>query len=355
MAEAELRTALDALGAVPVEVHEESFTPIAPAPAWLETLRPWDFDNFAILESIVPDYEPFWEGEEERASGFGPWEQEGTEGMVPLEVQPIRLDGRRLLLLRNLGSSYHEQASVLQKARSNLLVHEALEREIKKKEFLLHTIVHDLAGPLTSMRGAMHILRRQGLPRENVEELLDIGMRQADRQGKMIREILEVFAAEVDALNERRIDTTADPMAACQAVASSLKPAFVEKGVELVCSGKSCEVVGESTKLERVVSNLAENALRNVPEGKKVSLLVSVGAQAARVEVSDNGPGVPPEAAGNLFKKLAKGKQGGGKIGLGLYFCKLTVSAWGGQIGYQPSSEGGACFWFELPLASSTL
>lgn len=353
MAEAELLTALDALGAVPVEVQDGSFAPLAPAPKWLEELRPWDFDNFPILESIAPDYQAFWDGEEEQAVAFGPWEQEGTDGMVPLEVQPLRLEGRRILLLRNLGGSYHEQAAVLQKARSNLLVHEALEREIKKKEFLLHAIVHDLAGPLTSMRGALHILRRQGLPRENVEELLDIGMRQADRQGKMIREILEVFAAEVDALNERKIDTTADPLAACQVVASSLKPAFVEKGVELVCTGESCQVVGESTKLERVVSNLAENALRNVPEGKKVSLLVSVGAEAARVEVTDNGPGVPPEAAGSLFKKLAKGKQGGGKIGLGLYFCKLTVSAWGGQIGYQPSPEGGACFWFELPLVTA--
>lgn len=350
MADAELLAALEAMGAVPVEVQESSFTPLIEPPAWLEELRPWDFENFPILECVVSDYQAYWDGEDEQAAAFGPWEQSGAGRMVPLEVQPLRLGSRRLLLLRNLGSAYGEQAALLQKARSNLLVHEALEREIRKKEFLLHTIVHDLAGPLTSMKGAMHILRRQGLPRENVEELLDIGMRQADRQEGMIREILEVFAAEVDALNDRKVETTVDPYEACLSVAASLRPAFEQKGVELVCSGSHCRVVGDSAKLERVVSNLAENALRNVPRGKRVSVKLSLESEQAMVEVSDNGPGVPPEVAQNLFKKLAKGKSGGGKVGLGLYFCKLTISAWGGEIGYRPSQEGGACFWFRLPL-----
>lgn len=347
----ELTASLKALQAVPVEVSATEFNPLIEAPPWLESLKPWDFDNFAILECVVPDFESFWEGREEEATPFGPWEQDGSEGAVALDVLPVRVEGKRVMLLRNLGRGYEEQSAILQKARDNLLVHEALEREIKKKEFLLHTIVHDLAGPLTSMKGAMHILKRQGLPPENVAELLEIGMRQADRQEKMIREILEVFAAEVDSLNDRKVETTAGPLEACQSVAGSLRPAFKEKGVGLTCQGESCRVVGEDSKLERVISNLTENALRNVPKDKAVSLTVTVEGEFATVEVSDNGPGVPEEAAKNLFKKMVKGKTGGGKIGLGLYFCKLTVQAWGGEIGYRPSSSGGACFWFKLPLA----
>lgn len=348
---AELTASLTALGAVPVAVEESGFRPLVEAPHWLDSIQPWDFDNFAILECVVPDFESYWEDPNEQAVPFGPWEQEGSDGAVALEVQPVRVPGQRVMLLRNLGKGYEEHSAILQKARDNLLVHEALEREIKKKEFLLHTIVHDLAGPLTSMKGAMHILKRQGLPSESVAELLAIGMRQADRQEKMIREILEVFAAEVDSLNDRKVETTADPLTACEGVAESLRPAFNEKGVGLSCQGTQCQVVGDDAKLERVISNLTENALRNVPEGKSVALSVSVAEDFATVEVSDDGPGVPPEAAKNLFKKMAKGKKGGGKIGLGLYFCKLTVQAWGGEIGYRPSESGGACFWFKLPLA----
>lgn len=327
---------------------EGNLLPLGPAPDWLEAIRPWDLDHFVFLECVLPDLEPCWEGTEP-SRGSGVWEQQSDQGMIPLEAYPVPSDGRRVLLLRNLGESYAEQVEILQKARDNALVHEALEAEIKKKEFLLHTVVHDLAGPLTSIKGALHILSRQGLPPDKAAELLKIGMRQCDRQERMIREILEVFAAEVDALNERKVDTRTDPDQACKHVVEALTAAYQDKGVDLIYQGAPCRVVGDDAKLERVVSNLAENALRNVPAGKKVEIVVTPGEADALIEVKDNGPGVPEEAAANLFQKMAKGKKGGGKIGLGLYFCKLTVQAWGGEIGYRPSDSGGACFWFRLP------
>ena len=336
---------------MPVELTEsDELVPLGEVPQWLEKLKPWNLDNFVFLECILPDFEPCWSGEEP-TQAFGPWEQQAQDGIVALEAHPLHQPGRKLLLLRNLGESYRERVEILQKARDNALVHEALESEIKKKEFLLHTVVHDLAGPLTSIKGALHILNRPGLPEKSVQELLAIGLRQADRQEKLIREILEVFAAEVDALNERKVDTSCDPKVVCDTVAENLKPAFELKGVGLECGGPSSQVVGDAAKLERVVSNLLENGLRNVPKGRSIEVLITRQEDDfVQVEISDDGPGVPEEAVGNLFRKMAKGKKGGGKIGLGLYFCRITIEAWGGEIGYRPSPSGGACFWFRLPL-----
>ena len=55
------------------------------------------------------------------------------------------------------------------------------------------------------------------------------------------------------------------------------------------------------------------------------------------------------EIASQLFQKFAQGKKGKGKIGLGLYFCRITVKHWGGEIGHEPREQGGTRFWFRLP------
>ena len=134
-----------------------------------------------------------------------------------------------------------------------------------------------------------------------------------------------------------------------QRLQESLSTAFQAKGVNLLAEGGEVVVKGDPAKLERVISNLIENALRHVPRGSTVRVSVTPEDRFGLVEVSDDGPGVPEEFAGQLFRKLAQGAKGKGKVGLGLYFCKLTVEAWGGTIGYKPSEMGGACFWFRLP------
>lgn len=346
-----LQSALEQLDAVPLKIEEDNtFTPAGPTPIWLEDIRPWSLDNFPVLECAIADFEHYWSGDGEPAS-FGPWEQESNQGgVVALEATPLPPELGRFILLKNLGEQYRQTVATLQKARDNLLVHEALEKEIKKKEFLLHTIVHDLAGPLTSIRGAFHILGRGDLPTEQINKLLDIGVRQTEKQHSMIREILDVFAAEVGSLNTLPPDTFANPLEISQGLKEALDSAFQAKGVRLYCEGENVSVVGDKAKLERVISNLLENALRHLSRGKEVRVCVGRGESVGLVEVVDDGPGVSPGFASQLFQKLAQGKHGKGKAGLGLYFCKLTVESWGGRIGYRDSDSGGACFWFELPL-----
>lgn len=318
--------------------------PLLPAPTWFLRLKPWVLESFPVLECALDNFES-----SEPELVFGPWEQPCSEsGYVPLTARSLPFGERRVVLLQNLGSEYEERVSTLQKARDNLLIHEALEKEIKKKELLLHTIVHDLAGPLTSIRGALHILGRPDLPREQVDKLLEIGVRQTERQNSMIREILDVFAAEVGSLERLSPEARALPLQCAESIRQSLSTAFEAKGVALEVSGVEVGVRGEQSKLERVLSNLIENSLRHVPRGSTVRVTVTPKDTKVRIEVRDDGPGVPTDFASELFKKLSQAGGGKGKVGLGLYFCKLTVEAWGGEIGYLPVEQGGACFWFEL-------
>jgi len=55
---------------------------------------------------------------------------------------------------------------------------------------------------------------------------------------------------------------------------------------------------------------------------------------------------------GTMFEKFSQARANTGKVGLGLYFCRITIESWGGTIGYTPRATGGAQFWFRLPPAA---
>jgi signal transduction histidine kinase len=258
-------------------------------------------------------------------------------------------------------SQQEQQQQVLQQARYDLsLNYQRLTKETQQKEILLHCIVHDLAGPLLGIKGGFELLANESLSAQG-KKFIEIGLRQADKQEKLIREILHAFAAEVEALDSFTVDAANAPDAAqaIQEVVGALQPAFALNHVKLQVAptldlSRGWKVVGEQARLERVISNLTENALRHSPP----ETTVTVGCYESEdgqvlVAVDDEGPGVPPEVAPTLFQKFAQGKKGKGKIGLGLYFCRITVEHWGGQIGHSARGEKGSRFWFRLPRPQS--
>jgi signal transduction histidine kinase len=99
-----------------------------------------------------------------------------------------------------------------------------------------------------------------------------------------------------------------------------------------------------------MIVNLLENALRYAPRGSAVELTATAKADLARITVADRGPGVPEVARASLFEKLQQGPHKTGRLGLGLYFCRITAQACGGRVGFEEREGGGALFWIELPI-----
>jgi signal transduction histidine kinase len=105
-----------------------------------------------------------------------------------------------------------------------------------------------------------------------------------------------------------------------------------------------------------VLQNLMGNALKYVVEGqapvRQVRLHVAERRGAVRVEVQDNGPGLPPGAEQVVFEpfiRLGRTKQPGS--GLGLATVRRIVEGHGGRVGVQSEPGAGSCFWFEMPKA----
>ena len=352
---------------------DNSFQIIGTPPEWVTRLYPAarttrhgsrPQDQFPFLENFVIDAEEFWRTKQPGPIKSGSWtERDATGQTYQLEASALRIGAHKLLLIEHLGRGFVEQQSALQEARETRLDYQQLTKEIQKKEILLHCIVHDLAGPLTAIKGSLDLLALEKERPAEEQEFLALGQEQAAKQERLIQDILDVFAAEIDALEAVPHDpaTAPDIGQSIRAMARALTPAFTSNAVTLQLAPNvdwtaDWRVVADQSQLERVISNLLENALRHSPSKTHVTIHVSSDGDAIRTTVEDQGPGVAADMQALLFQKFSQksARHTGriGKAGLGLYFCRIMVERWGGTIGYTPGPAGGACFWFSLPKPS---
>jgi len=315
-------------------------------------------DKFPFIENFLFDAAEVWKSPAEERAESGTWIENTEDGReLALEAAALWLAGKRVLLVQNPQERFDRQVQVLQTARDSRLEHEKLLREIQKKEILLHCIVHDLSQPLPAMRGCFSLLGMQPLS-PDLKEVVEIAERQSEKQETMIRAILEAFSAELAAQQTIEQDPAKAPdLARCaKSTVESFGNAFAEQGARIQMDptldlSQTWRVRGEESRLLRIYGNLVENALRHSPKDSTVTLGIADEGQFLRAFVDDEGPGLPEDqTADRLFALFAKGKEKrGGKAGLGLYFCKVTVERWGGSIGCESRPTVGARFWFRLP------
>lgn len=350
---------------------EGAFRAVGNCPAWCRKIWPGAGqrtrkialgDGSPFLGNFLVDAQGLWNSKRKEALGSGVWVERDTTGReTPLEAWALRLDGKPVLVVRNLVATYAERQQLYQKARDSLLEHERLMREILKKEILLHCIVHDLTQPLNAMRGCFNILSLEELP-EDLRRMVETGQRESHRQEDMIRGILEAFSGDLAAQQALPENPSEAPdIGGCaKQVVEDLAPAFTEKGIRLQLDpaldlSHDWKVAGDAPRIGRIFGNLLENALRYSPKSTTVTVGLEEKGSFVLAYVDDQGPGLPQDATPDrMFALFAKGKDKPGKAGLGLYFCKITVERWGGSIGAETRSSGGSRFWFRLPHPAKT-
>jgi signal transduction histidine kinase len=110
----------------------------------------------------------------------------------------------------------------------------------------------------------------------------------------------------------------------------------------------------DAQKVERVLTNLLDNAIRHTPPGGVVHVSASTLEDEVRVEVSDTGEGVKADELPQVFGRFYRGERDrrrhAGSAGLGLSIAKEFVEAHGGDIGIESTVGEGTRVWFTLPL-----
>jgi NtrC-family two-component system sensor histidine kinase KinB len=243
---------------------------------------------------------------------------------------------------------------------------ETEEQELSRmRDDLSSMIVHDLRSPLTAVTTGLRLLRdyvpNDSTFRPLVETTTETSQRAIRKLMSRVDSLLDISKLESGQINLETEPTDLATLA--DSVCMELSPLAHELEVrvtsEVMDALPPLNIDGD--KVERVLQNLVDNALKFCPAYGSVTIRAHMpnmnGAPEGfvRVEVVDTGPGVPDEYKTRLFERFVqvKGRRGARRgIGLGLTFCRLVTEAHGGRIWIEDNPAGGSIFVFTLPVVN---
>jgi signal transduction histidine kinase len=137
-------------------------------------------------------------------------------------------------------------------------------------------------------------------------------------------------------------------------VAEAVKQLQHETAIPLAVQADGPVMVkADNVRIEQVIANFINNAIKYAPGSRTISVTVAATENAARVTVTDQGPGIPAVKLPRIFDRYYRvddsGEQYSG-LGLGLYICAEIIRRHGGQIGADSEPGQGCSFWFTLPI-----
>ncbi|MBD2494185.1 sensor histidine kinase KdpD [Nostoc sp. FACHB-280] len=313
-------------------------------------------EEFAFLENFLFDAEDFWSENRLGKLNSGLWSQKNLNGYEEqLEAYALCVNESKVLLIELAEDKFKYKQHLIQAGREQQLNYQRLLKDNQRKEVLVNCIIHDIAGQLNAINCCLALLEFENLT-DKGKENLEIARKQSIKQEMLIRNILDAFSDEVRSLESCiiDIDTAPDILLAVEETIELFQASFALTNQKLqlapnVDRTADWKVVGEQSRLDRVITNLVENAYRHSPEDSTVTINLQAETEYILFTIDDEGEGVPPEMSNNLFQKFSQGQNRAGRGGIGLYFCRMTIERWSGNIGYLPRPEGGSRFWFRLP------
>ncbi|HVU74410.1 MAG TPA: HAMP domain-containing sensor histidine kinase [Mycobacteriales bacterium] len=231
----------------------------------------------------------------------------------------------------------------------------ARRRNERSSADLISTVAHELRSPLTSVKGftATLLARWDRFPDDVKKQMLETVNADADRVTRLLSELLDVSRIDAGRL-EMRKQVVDVPEAVRKAFAGRIAAGEAEERFVLHLDSLETAALPEMwvdpDKLDQIVGNLVENAVRHGDGTVHVTVTAGVDPAGAVITVADEGEGIPDEQLGRVFTKFWRGGRRGGGTGLGLYIVKGLAEAHGGSVAAGRSEvHGGAELTVVLP------
>ncbi|MCA9592370.1 MAG: GAF domain-containing protein [Myxococcales bacterium] len=269
-------------------------------------------------------------------------EGHGLGTLCIVDSQPRSLDADQLAQLDALAKlatsalELHRKEAILQQQ------FDAMEHRQKTKEMLASMVVHDLRGPLTAILAL-------AMSNADQSDLLRDILASARRMQRMLLDVLDICLADVECLKARTVTTDLSELV--RGIRTQLHEPLYRDRLELELPPEPAVGQLDPDLMERVLSNLIENAFRYSPAKSPVKVRVSASSTGLEVDVVSQGEPLSAGEAAKVFSPLARGEVGRGH-GLGLAFCKLAADAHGGSIRVEPGSPSGNRFVLALPVGN---
>jgi PAS domain S-box-containing protein len=234
---------------------------------------------------------------------------------------------------------------------------EQAERTSKFKDQFLSTMSHELRTPLNAVLGFSDLLVDERYGPLNEKQRRYIG--HIHTGGKhlltLISDILDLSKIEAG-----RMELALENLLVQGAFAEVLgvmQPLADKKSQVLSTNVEGRLVVrADATRFKQVLMNLLGNAVKFTPNGGRIEVAARADGAKVRVEVRDNGPGIPAEEQRRIFEAFYRLQESGKKTegtGLGLAITQRLIELHGGELSLQSDGSHGSCFYFSLPAARS--
>ncbi|MCL2399989.1 MAG: HAMP domain-containing histidine kinase [Defluviitaleaceae bacterium] len=231
---------------------------------------------------------------------------------------------------------------------------ESLQEQERIRRDFIANLSHDIRSPLTSMRGFLQAIDDGTVPAEKIHYYIGIVMDESDRLIKLANNILDV-----ELLQEAVPYSSAfDINDLIRRTVLSFEPQATAKNLQIHCrfAHKYDEIWADYDKIQRVIYNLVDNAVKFVPEAGEIMIEVNLDDEACYVSVQDNGRGISLEDQPQIFDRFFKGDPSRNEYkkgsGLGLSIVREIVRAHGGQVTVKSSPGEGCLFTFSIPKTS---
>jgi signal transduction histidine kinase len=222
------------------------------------------------------------------------------------------------------------------------------------KDEFIGLVSHEMRTPLTVIIGALHTILTEEtrLSAEERSQLLQDAIWEAESLSHLLSNLLELSRSQSERLLLHRELISVEDVA--QNVINKMKLQSSQHEFVIDALGELPETYADPLRLEHILRNLLENAVKYSPDGGHITVSIKSENGNLVVAVKDEGIGISQRDQDRLFKPFerlefsqAKTVQG---IGLGLLVCKRLVEAHGGRIRVESEPGCGATFLFTLPL-----
>jgi PAS domain S-box-containing protein len=218
------------------------------------------------------------------------------------------------------------------------------------KDDFIGMVSHELRTPLTVFLGAVKVAMSAEVTSEEVRELLKHAASSAESMSHLIENLLELSRCQASrlVLEPRPLDVgeVIREMVVGLAREKTGRPFIMDISEDIP------PVEADRLRLEQVLRNLLDNAVKYSPDGAEIRVTAAKDRHDLKIGVHDRGRGIGPEDRKRLFRSFERLEETSNQpgLGIGLLLCKRLVESHGGQIWVESEPDKGSSFWFTLPL-----
>jgi signal transduction histidine kinase len=275
---------------------------------------------------------------------------------TPLEIGVLQsLADAAALALYNVQLDANLKAALRQEREAR----EAAESASRLKDEFLALLSHELRTPLHVINNWLWQLKQgKSIPPMILSRALDVIERNTALQSRLVEDLLDVSRAAAGKLS---IDSQIVQLGAlCASVVELSQPMAAEKSIKLTATlVDNPRVWGDPDRLQQVVSNVVNNAIKFSAKGGRVEVLVAQDGALASVIIRDNGPGVPQDFLPHMFDRFRQADAGmtrrQGGLGLGLTIVRDIMALHGGTVRAESAGKDqGTTIYLEFAVAEES-